>query len=694
MGRGRDGMVLAIQALRAFAVLSVVIDHAFPGLWPGGFVGVDVFFVISGCLMTTHLVRERDAGVLSLAGFYLRRARRVLPAALLVLAATAVGTLLLLPPAWRPTTLGDIAAAAAYGVNWWLVARAVSYFAEGGPASPVKHFWSLSVEEQFYLVWPVLVLLAARLGRRGRGATASSLAVLLSAVVLLSFAAALVATGRDRTAAYFMTQGRVWEFALGGLAGLAAPAAARSGPLLRGALFLAAWPILFAAGFLLGPNARVPGLDIVPVTIATSVLLALGDQHGVGPAGRLIAWRPVQWLGARSYSLYLWHWPVLVFAPFLLGRGILHPWQAALSLLVSLGLAELTYRQVENRFRAGRAAPLQRRPVRALAGYLLASALVALAALGLAARETERADDVADRLFQLSQMPGPCFGGRAAEPGADCPLSHRLTDEDFALQTWSTQRVAVPNGALCQNEPGDAVLRPCEWGAAEPKVRRRIAMLGDSHSGMWAAAIIPFAEAEGIRILSYQASSCAATDDPRSFAVYLAADRRAACLAWRQAATAAVLADPSIDTVLVSANAHQQAIWTGSGWAEDDGAGFARLWMRIVAAGKRVVVIDDVPLLRAPLPDCLARPHPADDPCARPAAEVPTVTPLGRAVARLNTDRVTFLSLRDVFCDDALCHAIIGGIPAYMDADHISAPLARSLSSRLYAAIIRPANAP
>lgn len=435
---------------------------------------------------------------------------------------------------------------------------------------------------------------------------------------------------------------------------------------------------------MLSPASSVPGVDIVPVVLATVLLLILGDCHRVTTARRLIALRPVQWLGDISYSLYLWHWPFLVMAPFVLAVEDLDAPKILAVLVLCLALSDLSWRLVENRFRNG---PRSRAGLQ-LVMWLGASIGVAGMAFCVAAVHKGRAERVAQKLYDLSLSPSPCFGARAMRLGVDCPDSHRLILKDFALQNWESQKVPVPNGKLCQNEPGDARLAPCEWGADEGSVRRRIALLGDSHVGMWAAAIVPFAEAEGLRLRSYQASSCAVTDDANSFVTYLAPDRRAACLKWRQSAAEAIIADPAIDTVVVSGNAHQQMIWTELGWAEDDGSGFAALWTRLVGAGKRVVVIDDVPMLRRKLPDCLSRPHPDDDPCTRPAAEV-SQTSLARAVALLPRGVVTFVPMRDAFCDANRCHAVIGGIPAYMDADHISAPMARSLSDRIRAAILR-----
>lgn len=687
MAGDRRDTVAAIQALRAFAVLWVVVNHAFPHVLPGGFVGVDVFFVISGFLITSHLVREIGRESFSFVGFYLRRARRLLPAALVALILTAAATLILLPAAWQASTLGGIAAAAVYGVNWWLAANAVDYFADNGITSPVNHFWSLSVEEQFYLVWPAMMVavlwIAGRQPGQKRERAVAPVTALLVVVAVLSFWATSFEMSRDRAAAYFMTHGRAWEFAVGGLGGLAAPAARAGGGVIRPALFVLGWGVLIGSGWMLSPVSSVPGADVAPVALATVLLLVLGDDHRFVAARRLIAGRPIQWLGDISYSLYLWHWPFLVMAPFVLVAEDLNAPTILAVLALCLALSDLNWRLVENRFRDG---PRSRFELQ-LVIWLCASIGVAGLAFCVAAVHKGRAERVAQELYNLSLSPGPCFGARAAAPGVNCPDSHRLMLEDFALQTWESQKVPVPNGRLCQNEPGDAILAPCDWGAAEGAARRQIALLGDSHVGMWAAAIIPFAEAEGLRLRSYQASSCAATDNATSFVTYLAPDRRAACLEWRQSAAEAIIADPAIDTVVVSGNAHQQSIWTGLGWAEDDGSGFAALWKRLAEAGKRVVVIDDVPMLRRKLPDCLARPHPDNDPCARPAAEVPQ-TSLARAVALLPHEAVTFVPMRDVFCDTSRCHAVIGGIPAYMDADHISAPMARSLSDRVRAAIL------
>lgn len=683
--------IASIQALRAFAVTWVVLDHAFPHFLPGGFAGVDVFFVISGQLITAHLMNELSRGHFTFGRFYLRRARRLLPAALSVLAFTMIATVMLLPPAWTADSLSGVGAAAIYGVNWWLAANAVDYFADDGIVSPVNHFWSLSVEEQFYLLWPALLWAVWRL-TASRDAAPRRATALLLCVFVTSLIAATITTWHDVGTAYFFTYNRAWEFALGGLTALfARRVAVPFWPRLPRVLsFLLAWVILFASGWLLSPQSGVPGPIILPVVLATAWILIIGDSHGGLRLHRVIAWKPVQRLGDISYSVYLWHWPLLILAPFILRVEALSNVQRIGVLVLTLGLSYLSWRFVENRFRRPGNKPGQ--PAanwRSLGGFVAVSVAVAALSLSLARHQTEAGARVAQRLFDLSRDPVTCFGGRAAEPEADCPNSHQLADPDYALQNWATQINPLPNGRICQSAPGEAAPARCSFGAPEATATRRIALLGDSHAGMWAAALGQFVEVEGIRVESFTASSCPTTEDPVAFAKYLAPQHRKACLAVRTASVEAILNDPSIDTVVVSGNAYRLARWTGTSWAEDDGSGLARLWRRFIDADKQVLVIDDVPMLPWKLPDCLALPQIDPEPCTHPQAEVPPATPFARAFQQLEPGTAQMISFKDVFCDGMTCHSIIGGIPAYMDADHISAPMARSLAQPLRAVLIR-----
>ncbi|HMG85191.1 MAG TPA: acyltransferase family protein [Terracidiphilus sp.] len=696
-------IVSSIQALRAIAVVFVVLNHFFPAHLPGGYIGVDVFFVVSGFLISSHLLRELKGGSLNFSRFYLRRARRLLPASLLVLGLTCLAISLSMPSAWQVTNLKDAAAAAIYGVNWRFAANAVDYFAESNVSSPVNHYWSLSVEEQFYLVWPALMFFSLRLAIARTRRTAESLipvviGVLIVTIALFSLVSAILAVHRNPTSAYFLTYARAWEFAAGGLAGLMLTNLKNR--LQAGwikPLFAVAWLALIASGWFLRPESGVPGLFAAPAVLAASIVLVIGDDHGSPLASRIIGFPPVQWIGDISYSLYLWHWPLLILAPLALGVIKLGVAGRIVLLGFSFALSDITKRHVEDRFRF--VSPIQKDATRslrnshALVTYLsLSACLATFAFLGARFLEGESIK-AGERLYRLSMDPDPCFGARATEPGANCPNSHLLADRVFAMQSRKTQINEFPNGPSvvrfrdfvdCQNVLGDSALAPCEFGAAEKATKERIAIFGDSHAGMWEQALATFVAPRGIRVRSYLASSCAITTDDRSLDSYLLPEYRDACRAWRRAATAAIIADKQIGTVVISDNAYKQKILNETGnWSEDDGRGVAEVLERFRTAGKRVVVIDDVPNLPFALPDCLARARTDNDPCTFDESELSASTPLGRAVALMPAGEVDYLNFKDVFCDGALCHSVIGGIPAYIDTNHITAPFARSLANRI-----------
>src|SRR3954470_14553381 len=392
-----------IQALRALAVALVVVCHSWPHVLPGGFVGVDVFFVISGYLITAQLLAEvRRRGTVSLTGFWARRARRILPAALLVLAGCALATLAWVPQNHWQQFLDEIRASTAYVENWQLAHTATDYFANAASVqSPVQHYWSLSAEEQFYLVWPGLIGLTVLVGRR------YSLAIAMGGLGLASLAYSIYDTHANPAAAYFITPTRAWEFAAGGL--LALPPVARRSPLF-------AWAGLAAiavAAVTYSADTAFPGIAAaLPVGGAAAVIWAAAPTAGM----RL---RPVQYLGDISYSVYLWHWPLLILTPYVLDRERLGtPWLLALVGLTRV-LAALSKRFVEDPLRSG---PLL---VSRRAGWTFAAALAgtgavfAVAATGVADlhREIRIADRVAARTIAARPR---CFGAAARDPRHGC----------------------------------------------------------------------------------------------------------------------------------------------------------------------------------------------------------------------------------------------------------------------------------
>ncbi|RVA08555.1 acyltransferase, partial [Mesorhizobium sp. M7A.F.Ca.CA.002.05.1.1] len=378
-----------IQGLRALAVGGVVAYHFGLTALPGGFAGVDIFFVISGWLITTHLMQEiGETGRLDLWRFYARRARRLLPAALFVILVTLAAGYFILAPQEQALYSRGAMFASAYSINLWLLRWSFDYFAADATSNPFIHFWSLSVEEQFYLAWPALLLLAAWL-RPGRRTAAAVIGV----AGLASFAACQWLTSAAPAWAFYFSPLRAWEFAAGGLATLVPMALLQHRIWLRAALGWLGLALIATAYLLLSEDLPFPGwYSLLPVAGTVLVLLSgIGGPQtnrrtgwqALGPAAAL-SLPPLQWIGTLSYSLYLWHWPVIVYAGMLapelsvpqrLGCGVL-----------ALALSVLTYHLIEDPARHGawmavgaRAFPKAipgAKPLRAFPGLVLVPALM------------------------------------------------------------------------------------------------------------------------------------------------------------------------------------------------------------------------------------------------------------------------------------------------------------------------------
>jgi peptidoglycan/LPS O-acetylase OafA/YrhL len=297
-----------IQGLRTIAVLLVVLYHLWPSTFSGGYIGVDIFFVISGFLITSHLLREVDAtGRVDLARFWARRARRLLPGAYLVLAATAIGIYVWVPRLRWPQFFNEIIASTLYYENWSLAHDAVDYLAESNAASPVQHYWTLSAEEQFYLGWPLLMLLglfiASRFGARRRVA----IAAVLGAVVCGSLVYSLHLTSADSARAYFITPTRAWEFGFGAMLAFVPTTALSRVPTARRAV--ASWAaitVMIGAGFVFDGATPMPGTGAIVVVVAATAFLAAGGPTQWWAPLAVLDRRAVQFTGEISYALYLW----------------------------------------------------------------------------------------------------------------------------------------------------------------------------------------------------------------------------------------------------------------------------------------------------------------------------------------------------------------------------------------------------
>lgn len=657
-----------IQALRAVAVGLVVIYHFWPQRLTGGYVGVDVFFVISGFLITTHLLEKPPTHARDLAEFWGRRIRRLLPAAFVVILATLVATWLIAPETiWHNTAVQGLASAT-YVQNWVLAREAVDYLSADNVATAVQHYWSLSIEEQFYLVWPVLILAvtwsAGRLGVSRR----LGVAVAVSTVFVGSLAISVLVTAHD-PAAYFLSHARFWELAAGGLIALVAPllvgiaAAPARAALGWGGLALIAWAALTfdAATVFPGSAALLP--------VAGTALVILADvRPGAGSPLWLMRRRIVQVAGDASYSVYLWHWPFVVLLPYALGRPAGWPEKlAAVAVVVVLSL--LTKSHVEERFR-GRAplgAPLRRSFVFAVVGAVL----TALLSGGLVMRTHVLAST--DRVS--AAWGERCFGSAAltqagCDPHGDQLLQSALAAKEDLPKTYD-------DGCLTQKD--DPSWKTCEYGSTAADAPR-VLLLGNSHASHWLPALDEIAKSKGWHITTKLMFECYTVDRP----IVLDGDGSTEnCLRWNKAMIEEVAA-AEYDLVVVSNRTLPPLV--GADSARESRRQTVEAGVRIVKqwekAGQPVLILRDPP--EPPTentPDCVAAHLDDLSACDGSVAQTRTPDPLAKAALDVAAPKVDVLDLSKHFCDRGRCYATIGGLVAYYDRSHLTATFARTLAA-------------
>jgi peptidoglycan/LPS O-acetylase OafA/YrhL len=672
-----------VQALRALAVLLVVGYHFWPNRLHGGFVGVDVFFVISGFLITSHLHREvQTHGRIGLARFYARRARRLLPASMLVLLVSAVGTLTLLPvPRWSATA-GELLASALYVQNWLLAGRAVDYSASQNAASPVQHFWSLSVEEQYYLLWPGLILLLLVLARRFvRPGRDHVLLAGILAVSGVSLAWSVVATAGDQAAAYFTTPTRIWELGAGAALALwgsirrqreQGSRRLRAGP--PAALRWAGLGAIAVAAVFLSSESPFPGyLALLPV-LGTVAVIAAGEPGRRDPVGLVVRRRPVQLLGDISYSLYLWHWPAIVLLPFALDR-IPTARDKLVLLALCIGLAWLTKTLVEDPGRQWRF--LVRPTVTALA--TVAAMLVVAGASALIWHRLGVEENAALARIEAMQS-DPCFG--AAALGA-------LTSQRCADPFRAPHSVSVPAGDVpwfaepaCRPAPGQLEESVCRFSERTPT--RTVALVGDSHAQQFRGTVETIAKQRNWEVVEIFRGACTATH-ARTLGFegrVWSPDEADQCRAWTDAVDSE-LARVDPDMVFTSGFVSAMTFDEDPARSATTGAkGFADAWTDWADRGMDVVVLRDIPTTGGVwMNDCLAVNATNPIACSRPRAlaVVPDAISVGADLVA-SDDRIRFVDFTDHFCDEQRCYAVVGGAIVYFDRDHLTGQFARTLA--------------
>lgn len=701
-----------IQALRAVAVLTVVLFHLWPNRLTGGYVGVDVFFVISGFLITSHIVRDAEANRFSVTAFWARRMLRLLPASLLVLAVTAVGVWMLAPAQYWEQWFREIAAAGLYAQNWLLAGDAVDYLAADNVPSPVQHYWSLSAEEQFYIVWPLLIGLSLLIGPRnrtelpagmrhgkrggsGRRASWRPVAIaLLALVVVASLVTSVVWTDADQAYAYFITPTRAWEFGAGALLAFV-PALGRrraQGGTTPATSGLAAGVVAWV-GLALIIVSAVTFTEATPFPGAWAAIPVLGTVLVIWAAAtdrfteRLAGLSPIQFVGDVSYAIYLWHWPLIVLVPFATGHDLRTLDKLAI-LVVTVLLAWGTRRWIEKPVlrQRQRFAPRPTFIAAAVAGTLVVCAgLVGVQAARMQAEAALAAVDdvkVAD-----------CFGAAARPPdgrpcdnpdlvGVAVPAPEAADDDE--PEPWLEGENQCP--WTIRKSPDPAL---CERGDRTSDVR--IAMVGDSHAAHYASGLVGAAEANGWALDLYMKEGCPFSDVMRVQDEVITP----ACISWVDKAEQ-LLDEGDYDLVVTSQISGKE--WVPPADAAPDASqetiaedGLVSLWGRLADKGLPVAAIADTPRPDPKVIDCLSEPD-ADlaTGCRVPRDEATSpFDPQRGAAARLDRPDVKLIDFTDIYCDDTECLPVIGGATVYRDDDHLTDTFAATLAPYL-ADAIRP----
>jgi peptidoglycan/LPS O-acetylase OafA/YrhL len=666
-----------VEGLRAIAIALVVLYHGGLSQVSGGYVGVDVFFVISGFVITGLLLREQATSRLSFLGFYGRRARRIIPAATVTIVVTVTLTYLVLGAVIGNQTAIDGKWAALFLANFHFTSIGTNYLTAQAPPSPLQSFWSLAVEEQFYFVYPALFLAicAVRTGVSSR----ARLVIALTGVVVVSFIWSVVQTASNPTTAYFSPLTRAWELALGALVALSTDWILKI-PRATGCIM--SWTGLGAIGFaalFFNRHTTYPGAPVALPVVGAALVIAGGTTVPRWAAESVLGLAPFRWLGRLSYSLYLWHWPILILAaeaadrPSLTLAGNL-PWLA-----LALAASIVSYYLIERPIRHSRFIAADRWRSLAL-GLLLVGASVSVVTVELDAHSSPHRFGLSAR-SQASR--------RAARSVADVMGAIRSAPGMHVLPTnlaASLGDVRFDWGgptASCWPSVGQTTIPACVFG--DPHGSRTMVLYGDSHAGMWFSALNFIAVLEHWRLAYLGKGYCGAAAIPyqnppgwgRPEGEYAACDR------WHEFAMHRIdRIKPDLVIVTQEVRPKPSGVpYTAPQWRD----GLEKTLKEIAVSGAKTDVLGNIPILPWSGPQCLATHAQKVQTCSHfySRDEVATNRAEQSAAERVGSD---YIDTTPWFCS-TICTAAIGDFNVYFDQDHVTAGYSRFLLPVLDAAL-------
>ena len=675
-----------IEGLRALAIGLVLIYHAGAPIVRGGFVGVDVFFVISGFLITSHILREvEQTGRLNLVGFWGRRMKRLLPAALTVFLATAVGTILILPnTSWR--SIGsDIVAAASYVVNWRFAAEAVDYNAEGGGVSPLLHFWSLSVEEQFYVIWPIALVLAISLSGRNRSAKRMRIVtgMVIAVVAVPSLVWSVYYTQVEADQAFFITTTRLWELGAGAAVAVGAGFWHKLPQPVSWCLGWGGTVAIACSALAFDSDTSWPGsAALLPVLGTAAIIIATtGRAVQRGDAAHFFSWKPFVWVGSLSYSWYLWHWPILVLTQEFTGELRLR--YKLLLVLVAGVFAWLSLKLIEDPIR--RAKSLSSDDTKAislginftLTGVIAGLMLILLVPSSVTA--TGAGTQQGARALTVSESGGiERYEAKSSSEGV----------APYPADATADLPAAELNGCITRIPSVDVIV--CDYGDSKGQIE--VTLVGDSKALQWQPAIDQIGQEQGWAVKTYLKLACAFTEPGYA----LDDDQRQNCAKWNEATMARILADKP-DIVITSGRQVFDGI-DESGKTDPGAKMIANWWMQLESAG-----IEVIPLLDNPAPDQEVYECVAKNPENVEFCEFDKDSGIAKSGAKFQVPAANLagitelIDVSDITCPtESTCPAIIGDVLVYRQGSHLTNTFVESavglLSDRLVPIVQRLAN--
>lgn len=664
-----------IQGLRAVAILTVLFAHARFPFFGGGFIGVDVFFVISGFLITGILIKEySNKGHISIPNFYARRVRRIIPAATIVILATVILSTIILGRDGSISTYWEAIWSSVFLNNWYMAFVGVDYFSLGATPSPLQHFWSLAVEEQFYFVWPALIILLTFFAGKTRSKKFRPfLGTTLIAIIILSLSWSVYQTNVEPSIAYFSTFTRGWELAVGALLAVLAHKIVIS-KTLRTVLLYVGLAMILVAVFTFTDSMPFPGFAaMLPVFGSALILLSGTNNHA--KFNQILTNKFMVWIGGISYALYLWHWPMLILWESKTGEkpGF---FVALCLLIISVLLAWMSTTFIEDPLRLSRWWK-NKKILTNLLGIAIIISTVAVSYLMIPASAFHEIN----KMQFVSVATAVENVHKATLPNSQQYIEGTTMPE---LALIGDDKSTVYKDGCHVEHTDPTVLTNCVYGDKSSKTN--VALLGDSHASMYLPALDLWGIKNNIKVTHFGKSECPAA----SFTPYSNILKRVyyECPEWRDNAINEIIKLKPSYVVLVSA--HQLVSVDGNGNTEVSqtvvdknwAAGYAKTIDKFKAASIPVIIIGDSPGLGKDSATCIKAHQDDATDCSSDMLEE-TAVGISREEDAAKTNNVPYVKVADLFCYENKCPDIIDNRVVYMDGTHITKTFSEYLAGPL-----------